>query len=228
MKNRGGAATALARILIVGLFLMWLLVTGPGISCQSPAPATSPVPPQEPAPPETSPGLPQAPDPGVPPSENWSADGMIDSQEYLSEMSYGDYEIYWVSDAQYIYVAMKARTTGWVALGIQPGSKMKDADIILGFVKDGEVAIFDLFSTGDFGPHPADTEIGGTFDIADSGGKEEDGYTVIEFKRALDTGDQRDNKLTGGKNGIIWSYGSVDEFTTKHINRGYGEITLPE
>jgi hypothetical protein len=218
MKNRGDASNAIVRILIVGLFLMVLLVAGPGISCQSSAPA----------PPETSPGLPEAPNPGIPPSGNWSADGIINNQEYLGGMSYGDYEIYWVNDAQYIYAAMKARTTGWVALGIQPGSRMKDADMILGFVKDGEVAIFDLFSTGDFGPHPPDTEIGGTFDIADFGGKEEDGYTIIEFKRALDTGDQRDNKLIGGKNGIIWSYGSVDEFTTKHVNRGYGEITLTE
>jgi hypothetical protein len=226
MKNHGEMATALVRILIVGLFLMGLLVAGPGISCQSLAP--SPVPPQAPAPPETNPELPEVPNPGVSPSENWLADGIIDNQEYLGEMSYGDYEIHWVNDAHYIYAAMKARTTGWVALGIQPGSKMKDADMILGFVKDGEVAIFDLFSTGDFGPHSTDTEIGGTFNIAGSGGKEEDGYTVIEFKRALDTGDQRDNKLTGGKNEIIWSYGSVDELATKHTNRGYGEITLTE
>ena len=209
-------------ILIVGLFLIVLLINGVSISCQS----------GEPTPPATSPVLPQEPTPGtVPnarPSESWSADGVIGGTEYLGEMNYGNYEIYWSSDTQYVYIAVKAKTTGWVAVGIQPGSRMKNADVILGFVKDGEAHVLDLFSTGDFGPHPPDTELGGTFDIIDFGGKEADGYTIIEFKRALDTGDQYDNKLSNGNNKIIWSYGTVDEYTRQHTNRGYGEITLPE
>ncbi len=58
MKNRFNALTATGRILIVGLFLIVLLVTGSGISCQS----------QEAAPPATGPGLPEEQAPGTQPT----------------------------------------------------------------------------------------------------------------------------------------------------------------
>ncbi len=111
-------------------------------------------------------------------------------------------------------------------MAIQPGSRMLNADMVFGFVQDGEVTVYDLFSTGNTGPHPPDTELGGTDDILDFNGKEEDGYTTIEFKRALITGDEYDNELSQGANQILWSYGAADNFALRHINRGYGEINL--
>jgi len=83
-----------------------------------------------------------------------------------------------------------------------------------------------MFSICDNGPHPPDTELGVTNDILEFGGSEEDGFTTIEFKRALDTGDDHDNPLSKGVNKIIWSYGSSDSPTLKHFNRGYGELNL--
>ena len=200
-----------------GLVLLSVLFT---TSCQAPAVTEEA---------EPSPGLPKATTPSEaekPPSEKWSADGTIDSKEYLGEMKYGNYEIHWVSDEHYAYIGIKAKTSGWVALGIQPGSRMKDADMIFGYVKDGTTTVSDQFSTGDYGPHSPDTELGGTNDILEFGGKEENGYTIIEFKRILNTGDEYDNQLSKGVNSIIWSYGPNDDLTLKHSNRGYGEIDL--
>jgi len=121
---------------------------------------------------------------------------------------------------------MKAKTGGYVSVAVQPGSRMKDADMVLGFVKDGETTVYDLFSTGDFGPHPPDTNLGGTDDILEFAGKEEGGFTTIEFKRAMDTGDKYDKPLVRGANKIIWAYGSSDSLSGRHSNRGYGEFTL--
>jgi len=166
------------------------------------------------------------PDNGSTPTVEWTADGVISPGEYAKTRTYGNYELNWRSDQQYVYVGMKAKTTGFVALGIQPGSRMKNADMVFGFVKDGETTVHDLFSTGDFGPHPPDTQMGGTNDITVSAGKEEDGYTTIEFQRALVTGDQYDNPLSSGQNKIIWSYGSADDLEPKHSSRGYGELDL--
>ena len=121
---------------------------------------------------------------------------------------------------------MKAETTGFVALGIQPGNAMKDADIIFGYVEDGNAVVVDLFSTGAFGPHSEDTELGGVNNVTEFAGTENDGITVIEFKRALNTADEYDIPLKKGINKIIWSYGSSDSMDRKHSNRGYGEINL--
>ena len=163
---------------------------------------------------------------GLPPTEEWTADGIIEDGEYLDAMRYGDYEIYWASDEQFVYIGMKAKTNGFVAMAIQPGRRMKEADIVFGFVKDGEVIIFDLFSAGDFGPHSPDNELGGTDDILEFGSEEEGSYTTIEFKRALNTVDKYDHPLSAGPNKIIWSYGSTNDLNQKHTNRGYGEIIL--
>jgi len=160
------------------------------------------------------------------PAASWKPDGKISDGEYTGVFKSGEYELHWTNDNESIYIGMKAKTTGWVAMAVQPGSLMKDADMVLGFVKDGQTVIYDLFSPGDFGPHPPDTEQGGKNDILEFGGGEEGGFTTIEFKRALDTGDKYDKPLASGKNKIIWAYGSTDDFTRQHSNRGYGEITL--
>jgi len=121
---------------------------------------------------------------------------------------------------------MKAKTSGWVAVALQPGKLMKDADMMFGFVKEGEATVYDLFSTGYFGPHSPDSELGGTADIAEFGGKEENGFTTIEFKRKLDTGDKYDLPFSTGVNKIIWAWGTDDKQSLKHSKRGYGEIDI--
>jgi hypothetical protein len=162
----------------------------------------------------------------VNPTAEWIADGVITSGEYSRSNSYGDYEISWRSDDKYLYIGMSARTAGWVAVAFQPGSRMKNADMVLGWVKDGKAEIQDLFSTGDFGPHQLDTELGGTNDILAYGGKEEGGTTTLEFKRLLITNDKFDIPVTNGVNKIIWAFGANDNSDLKHASRGYGEINL--
>jgi hypothetical protein len=199
---------------LIGFSLIMMLSLAFLMSCVQPA-VPSPTPaPAPPLPAQTASAV------------SWSADGVIQPGEYAGMQSYTDCELSWLSDGQYIYIGMKAKTTGWVAMAIQPGSRMKNADIVLGFVKDGKATVYDQFSDVDFGPHPQDTELGGTNDILEFAGKEEGGYTTIEFKRKLDTGDKYDNPLAKGKNQILWSYGPDDTATSKHVNRGYGEITL--
>ncbi|MDD5126859.1 MAG: DOMON domain-containing protein [Dehalococcoidales bacterium] len=160
------------------------------------------------------------------PGEAWSADGIIKAGEYAASNQYSDYQIFWRSDAKYVYSGVKARTGGFVAIGLQPGSRMKNADMVLTYVTNGDVVIHDMFSTGDFGPHLDDTELGGSNDIVEYGGSEADNYTTIEFKRALDTGDRYDVPLSAGTNRIIWAFGLSDGLSQKHARRGYGEIGL--
>jgi hypothetical protein len=166
------------------------------------------------------------PVPQTKPTVLWKADGVVTSGEYSATNVYGDYSVSWVADDTYVYIAIKAKTIGWVAVGIQPGLTMKDADIIIGFVKDGKAVVTDQYSTGPLGPHLKDTELGGTDDILEYGGREEGGYTVIEFKRALKTGDKYDRTFVKGINKIIFSFCTSDDITSNHSTRGYGQIDL--
>jgi hypothetical protein len=208
---------------IVCLVLVFL-ATAVTVSCNGPPePPPTDTPPQQPA---TTPPSSQPPSQPQPSSDGWKADSVIEQGEYDKSLTYGDVELHWTSDEQYIHIGLKAKTTGWVALGIQPGTTMKDSDMILGLVQDGTVEIHDQFSTGTYGPHRDDTDLGGTDDIIEYNGKEDDGFTIIEFKRKLDTGDTYDLPLSAGINKIIWAYGSQDSADVKHRNRGYGEIDL--
>lgn len=161
-------------------------------------------------------------------AEEWSTNGIFGYREYFAEMvaANGNFELRWRADEKYIYIGIKAKTSGWVAVGFEPSSRMKDADMVFAFVQDGKTIISDQFSTGSYGPHSPDTDLGGIDDILEFSGKEEGDYTLIEFKRALITGDKYDNELPKGAIEIIWAYGSTDDLTAKHIARGYGEITL--
>jgi hypothetical protein len=156
----------------------------------------------------------------------FNIDGVIAPGEYSDNQTYGDFQLYSKNDDQYVYIGMKAKTTGFVAVGVQPGVTMLNADIILGYVQNGKAQVFDMYSTGAFGPHPQDTELGGTDDILNPAGTEDGQYTVIEFKRALNTGDKYDNALVKGANKIIWAYGPDKDVSFKHTSRGYGEIKI--
>lgn len=158
----------------------------------------------------------------------WSADGIINSNEYSNSVIYdnGNFEIYWKTVSQYIYFGIKAKTDGWVSIGLNATQRMKNADMILGWVSNGTASVSDEFSTSDFGPHSEDTTLGGTADINEFNGKQENNYTTIEFKRALVTGDTFDASISQGIMPIIWSYSSSDDINTKHTNRGYGQLRI--
>jgi hypothetical protein len=156
----------------------------------------------------------------------FAADGVISNDEYSGYKDMEGVEIYWANDRENAYIAIKAKTQGFVAIGLQPGRTMKDADMIFGFIEGRDVAIYDMFSTGNFGPHKPDIELGGTDDILDFNGNESGGYTIIEFSRKLSTGDKYDINLQTGINKLIWAIGKSDNPDDKHSSRGYGEIEI--
>ena len=156
----------------------------------------------------------------------WKPDGVISVNEYTKQQKIGDIEVFTRIEGDYIMMAFQAKATGYMALGIGPEQVMKGADMIFAYVKDGKAFVEDAYSTGPFGPLPADTAQGGTMDIQMIGGSEKDGQTTVEFKRRLDTGDKKDKPLKLGDNKVIWALGSSDDITKKHIRRGYGNLAL--
>ncbi|MHA1975898.1 MAG: DOMON domain-containing protein [Candidatus Hodarchaeales archaeon] len=159
-------------------------------------------------------------------------DGVITPGEYDSSKSFsnGNYELYWeVVDGTSISIGMVAKTTGWVALGIDPTSQMQDADILYGWVEaNGTVILYDAFSLNPTGAnHPQDTTLGGTNDILSYNGSETATSTTVEFTRLLTTSDSsNDNDIpASGDVDIIWAYGADDSFSSYHSARGSSVLT---
>ena len=173
-----------------------------------------------------------------PVSEAWKPDGIIGGSEYSWSMNLtspqgygqrgGTVAVYWRNDAQTLYIALKGQTRGWVALGFEPSEWMKDADMILGAVNDGNVTVQDQYSAGNYGPHLPDTTLGGTDDILEYGGREEGGYTTVEFKRRMNTGDSYDKAFAPGQTvKIIWAMADSDFGDVKHnVAHGEGVLTF--
>jgi hypothetical protein len=152
-------------------------------------------------------------------------DGVINTKEYQEYSSMNaKYAVYWSTDGEFIYMGLKARTSGWVAIGFQPDSdnKKENVDFILGYVTAFSSKVFDMYSVNEEGPHPLDTELGGTDDILQFATGEADGYTIVEFKRQLDTGDIYDKLLTEGVHKVIWAYSVDDGLYAEHNNGAWG------
>jgi hypothetical protein len=169
-------------------------------------------------------------------TEEWKADGLVGDNEYSRNMdlsspakqgySGGNLSVFWKNDEENLYMALKGKTNGWVSIGFEPSEWMKDADIIMGWVEGGHAVIRDEYSTGNYGPHINDTDLGGSDNILEFGGSQGSGFTVLEFKRRMNTGDKFDKAFTPGQTvPIIWAMADSSNHDAKH-NVAYGEATL--
>ena len=122
---------------------------------------------------------------------------------------------------------VSAKTEGWVGIGINPSEKMKDANFILGYVKDGQVTIVDHFGNSSNG-HKDDVDLKGTSDVTVVGGSEENDVTTIEFLIPLASADKTDGNIeVGGDTTVLLAYGAGrDSFRTKHKERAKMIINL--
>lgn len=135
-----------------------------------------------------------------------------------SGISRNGYDLVWAFDEDDITFTMSAPSTGWVAVGFDPSAAMLDADIIIGYVEDGDVFLSDQWGDG-YTSHRPDLELGGSDDAALVSGSESEGVTEISFSRPLSTDDEFDHQLRpGGVHTFLLAYGpgDADGFTGKH------------
>jgi hypothetical protein len=121
-------------------------------------------------------------------------------------------------DGQDLSVSVSAPTTGWVAVGFDASAAMKDANIVIGYVEDGQVYIRDDWGSGHTS-HEPDTDMGGSDDISAASGDETDGTTTISFTIPLDSGTPGDKPLVPGNTvEVLLAYGpdDADDFDGYH------------
>ncbi len=149
------------------------------------------------------------------------------SVEYQHSLDIEKMNFSWSVNGDNLDVKLSAPTTGWVAVGFNPSKKMKDADIIIGYVKKGKVKIKDEFGSAPT-QHKSDEKIGGTSNVTVVGGSEENGATTIEFSIPLNSGDPKDTVIDPAADTvIIVGYGTGrDSFKVKHVFRDTLTVNL--
>jgi len=138
-----------------------------------------------------------------------------------------DFQLSWKIEGPSLVMRVSAATRGWVAVGFNPTSMMRDANILIGAVlPNGTTILEDHFGTG-LTSHRKDTDIGGTNDVNLISGEEKDGRTSITFSIPLNSGDRYDRPLaTGSKVTVILALANQDNITAKHSKRTKVELVL--
>ena len=156
-------------------------------------------------------------------------DGKIEQGEYRSAADFagGDFTFSWDTDGKMLFIGISAKTTGWVSIGFEPVTIMDQADMVFGWVEGETAYALDCFSVDIYGPHPPDTDLGGTSDITAFAGSESDGTTVFEFSRPLASSDEYDKTIDPERaTTIIWAYGYSDDYTEYHARAGFGTMVF--
>eukprot|EP01130_Rhizamoeba_saxonica_P013720 TRINITY_DN5893_c0_g1_i1.p1 TRINITY_DN5893_c0_g1~~TRINITY_DN5893_c0_g1_i1.p1 ORF type:complete len:571 (-),score=143.43 TRINITY_DN5893_c0_g1_i1:1296-3008(-) len=150
------------------------------------------------------------------------------SYENSMEVSPNQFSLYWnvYPELNVIKLALKAKTTGWVGFGIgEPTSgSMPGADVMIAQVfSDGQTTISDRYTLEKEEPLIDDCQ---NWVIID--GIEEDGWTIVEVKRELVTGDVQDRDIVSGNNKIIVAYGSTDDINYHQFRKASGAVFFGE
>nr|XP_002124053.1 DBH-like monooxygenase protein 1 [Ciona intestinalis]XP_026690880.1 DBH-like monooxygenase protein 1 [Ciona intestinalis] len=116
-------------------------------------------------------------------------------------------KLYWNYNDTHITFEMHGQTTGWVGIGLSPNGGMIDADIYIGWVKEGTAYITDRHGQDSNTYPPKDPEQNVEF----LAGYECDGWTVIKFVRQLPACEaDYDRPITGDTIKMIWAFGAND------------------
>lgn len=102
-------------------------------------------------------------------------------------------------------------------------SGMVEADIIVVFVDDdnGLINVNDYWADA-FAMPKLDTELGGTSDVEVVSGSQEDGITIVEFRRLIETGDSYDRDIRReGATPIIYSWHTTSDALEYHTYFNY-------
>jgi hypothetical protein len=131
----------------------------------------------------------------------------------------------WSIEGDNLAIKLSAPTTGWVAIGFHPTDMMKDANIIIGFVKDGKVEISDDFGTQPT-QHAPDIKRDGKDNVTVIGGTETGTTTTLEFSIPLQSGDPNDGIIDPKADTVVMLAYGPDRDSTKLKHQFAKTITV--
>jgi len=128
-----------------------------------------------------------------------------------------------------MYICMVAPGTGWVGLNFMPGDGTIHGDTVIGYVdaETQDTFMSDQVAPGDAHfPHFDDRQHGGETSFIEIAGSEIDGETIIEFARALMTGEPTDAPFMDmGLMTMISFHPTADDYVSYH-SEWYNVVTI--
>ncbi|KAL5011590.1 hypothetical protein ScPMuIL_010141 [Solemya velum] len=118
----------------------------------------------------------------------------------ISLDSEGDYILNWRFTETDITIRVEARTTGYVAFGLSRYGGMYPADVVIGWVKDGQGYLFDYHTIDNTPPILDQSQ-----DWQLLSAEENQFGTSLEFRRRLDTCDPNDMKINEQTANLIFA-----------------------
>lgn len=113
----------------------------------------------------------------------------------------------WSVEGENLTIKISAPTTGWVGIGFNATDQMKNANIILGLVKDGKVEISNEYGNQPT-MHTANTKRGGKDNVTVIGGNETGNTTSLEFSIPLKGGNPDESVIDPkADTAVILAYG---------------------
>ena len=149
-------------------------------------------------------------------------------QDAYSEITAQNIVLKWRVDGANLNIIISAPTTGWISVGFDPTNRMKDSNIIIGYVKNGQAVLRDDYGHAPVG-HKSDESSRGTDNISNAEGSEQNNVTELRFTIPLNSGDRYDRVLVPGRTykvNLAHGKKGQDNFNAYHAARTQVEITL--
>lgn len=149
----------------------------------------------------------------------------VHANDYQHSLTAGKMTFDWSLEGETLAVKIAAPTTGWVGIGFNPSNQMKDANFIVGYVKNGKVSVFDEYGVA-AARHAQDTKRGGADNVTVVGGTEQGKQTVLEFTIPLNSGDEFDGTIDpNGDTVVLLAYGP-DRDSTRMKHSAHETLTV--
>jgi hypothetical protein len=142
--------------------------------------------------------------------------------------SFDNVSFKWKVIGDSIRVHLVMPTSGWLAVGFRPTEEMLNANLIIGYVKDGVTYLRDDFGDSET-THASDLSLGGDNHVRRVYGRETGNTTEIHFTIPLNSGDAFDRIIVPGNEiKIIFAYGpnQSDNFNSMHAYEEERDILI--
>jgi hypothetical protein len=135
--------------------------------------------------------------------------------------------VHWKVDEEYVYLAVAARATGWLAFGISEAGGMLGTDMVM-YTAARPYELVDAY-TGDE-RYPQVDDCDGNWEMISSNVDLEGGFLMFETRRLLNTNDPQDKQIVDDSSTmmpphrIIAAWGDSEEVGYHGLNRARGSI----